>query len=154
MIPDKIVSALKIIYVKLHNKDILWILSGSTSLAIQGVDIKINNDIDILTDKKGSKEIDKLLEEFRIKTPEYTTTDKYKSFYGIYQINNIKVEVMGEFQYRLNTSLWSRPNQTNEILIKKFKNMNILVLKLSQELQEYEAMDKKETIKSIKASLK
>jgi len=98
MIPDKIKSALKIIYDRIQSQDIFWILSGSASLAIQGVDVQINDDIDIATDKKGAQKIDKLLSGFRIKKPDYSSTNRYRSYFGVYKIGDVKVEVMGEFQ--------------------------------------------------------
>lgn len=79
MVSANILSLLKIVYDRIYNQGIFWILSGSTSLAMQGVDVKINNDIDILTDKVGTRKIDKLLSDFRIRKSDYSSTDKYKS---------------------------------------------------------------------------
>ena len=139
-------------YAKISKEDILWVLSGSTSLVIQGVDVTINNDIDILTDKKGSIEIDRIFAEFRVKDLDYSTTDKYKSYFGIYRINNIQVEVMGDFQYKMNNGEWADFNQNNEIFIKIFEGMNLPLLKLEQEYKEYFSVgnhDKAEKIKEL-----
>lgn len=48
MIKHEIIETLKIVYEKLKGSNATWILSGSTSLFLQGVDIDIKNDIDIL----------------------------------------------------------------------------------------------------------
>ena len=53
----EIIEALKKVYDKLIETNILWVLSGSVSLAIQGVDVEPRNDIDILTDESGSEKI-------------------------------------------------------------------------------------------------
>ncbi|MDA3837167.1 MAG: hypothetical protein PF542_06110 [Nanoarchaeota archaeon] len=154
MLPNNIISALKTFYDKINNKQILWILTGSTSLVIQGVDIKINDDIDILTDKQGSEKIDILLADFRIKKPDYSSTDKYKSYFGIYQIGNVKLEVMGEFQYKMNDGYWSHPNHLNVFFIKEFEGMKLAMLRLDQELQEYENMGRPNKVDKIKEFLR
>jgi len=153
MVPENILSALKIFYDKISSKQIFWILTGSTSLAIQGVDVNINNDIDILTDKQGSEKIDELLNGFMLKKSDYSITDKYKSYFGIYQINNVKVEVMGEFQYKMKDGLWSIPNQRNGFFIKEFEGMNLPMLYLNQELKEYENLDRYDKVEKIRKVL-
>jgi predicted nucleotidyltransferase len=52
VISRKFIRVLKIISKKLENQKIKWVLVGSTSLALQGVNIK-PKDIDILTDDEG-----------------------------------------------------------------------------------------------------
>ncbi len=59
----EIIEALKKVYDKLSNSEALWIISGSVSLAIQGVEVVPNYDIDILTDEVGSNKIYLLLKE-------------------------------------------------------------------------------------------
>ena len=154
MVPNNILSALKIFYNKIENQQILWILSGSTSLVIQGVDVKINNDIDILTDKQGSEKIDTLLAEFRIKELHYSSKDKYKSYFSVYQIGNVTIDVMGEFQYKMKDGSWSCPNQLNAIIIKEFNEMDLPILKLDQELQEYKNMGRYDKVDKIKEALR
>lgn len=110
MLPKNILDVLKAFYQIIDGKNIPWVLSGSTALVIQGVDVGINNDIDILTDEEGSKQINILLADYKVKGSEYSATDKYKSFFGIYKIGELNIDVMGEFQYRLKNRLWSKPN--------------------------------------------
>lgn len=152
MIPENILSALRIVYDKLHNKNILWILTGSTSLVIQGVDVKIN-DIDISTDKEGSQKIDELLSHLRIRKPNYSTTDKYRSYFGAYMIEGIKVETLGDFQYKMKDGSWSKPSHHNKIITKEFKGMTLSLLPLEQELQEYENMENHDKARKIKQAL-
>lgn len=154
MLPNDIFSALKKLYKIINGKQIHWILTGSTSLAIQDVDVKINDDIDILTDKQGSDKIDKLLENFRLKKPNYSISDKYKSYFGIYKIGNVKIEVMGEFQYLMNDGSWSKPNQNNKIIIKKFERMSLPILSLDRELLEYENVGAHDKVEKIREALK
>lgn len=128
------------------------ILSGSTSLYLQGVDIEVN-DVDIVTDYNGAKYLNEILEEYCIKEMEYSVTEKYKSYFGIYNIDGVKVDVTGEFQYKLKNGEWSKPNHTNEIRYCKYNDVNIQVLKLEQELIEYESVEKINTIIKIKEKI-
>jgi len=153
MIPDNIFKALKIFYDIVSKKNIFWILSGSTSLVIQGVDVKINDDIDILTDKKEAQQIDQLLSNYRIKPLKFSTTDKYQSYYGIYKINNITIDIMGEFQYRKKDGSWSKPNHNSKTINKKYKGMLLRLLTLEQELKEYKEMGRIEKAKKIKQAI-
>ncbi len=150
----EILSALQKFYEIVKDEDILWILSGSTSLVIQGVDVAINNDIDILTDKAGSLKFDELLKDFMVEKSKYSSTEKYQSYFGKYEIDGVSVEVMGEFQYRLDNDEWSKPNQTNKIIKKEFEGMLLPMLELNQELKEYENLGQTDKVEKIKNALR
>ncbi|BED92547.1 MAG: hypothetical protein RsTaC01_0304 [Candidatus Paraimprobicoccus trichonymphae] len=146
----KNIEILKIIMDKIDAKDdINWVIAGNMSLALQGVEVDVN-DIDIISDRCGAEKLNKLLSEFCIKPLKYSFTENYRSFYGIYKINNIKVEIMGNFQYKLKSGRWSIPNQLSYIEIYNFKNMQIPVLTLTQELKEYENIGKFDKVVAIK----
>lgn len=149
----KIIEALKEVYKKLEKESILWILSGSVSLAIQGVNINPREDIDILTDEKGSKEIYFLLKEYCLQEPRYSTTDKYQSYFGVYKISDIQVKVMGDFQYKLKNGNWSEKNHLHTIKRIRYEEMDLSVLELSQELQEYKNLDRLEKVEKIEEFL-
>lgn len=138
----------------IDGKNIPWVLSGSTSLVIQDVDVVINNDIDILTTEEGSKQINILLADYKVKESEYSSTDKYQSFFGIYKIGGVNIDVMGEFQYRLKDGLWSESNQNHKIFIKEYQGMSLPLLSLEQELVEYSNMGRVEKVEKIRAVLK
>lgn len=90
MIDSKIITALRIICDKLMQSDISWVLVGSTSLALQRVNIT-PQDIDILTDKDGAYKINKLLKDYEVKPVEYCQSERFQSHLGEFRINNVKV---------------------------------------------------------------
>ena len=96
---QKFTDALKIISKKMENKNISWILIGSTSLALQGVNLE-PEDIDILTDKEGVFEINKILKQYEIQSIKTNPSKLFKSHLSQYLINDVKVEVMGDFIFR------------------------------------------------------
>lgn len=148
-----IIDKLKFFYDKVKDQDIHWILSGSTSLVVQEVDVPINNDIDILTDREGSRKIDELLANYRVQSPAYSETEKYRSYFGIYDIDGTKIEVMGEFEYLLKDGSWSTPNQNNEVIVREYGGMHLPLLTLTQELREYENLARTEKVEKIKEVL-
>lgn len=154
MIPNNILEALKKFYQLINGKNIPWVLSGSTSLVIQGVDVLINNDIDILTTEEGSKQINILLAGQIVKSSEYSTTDKYQSHFGMYNIDGVNIDVMGEFQYRMADGSWSEPNQNHKIFIKEFQGMFLPLLSLEQELEEYSNLGRVDKVEKINAVLR
>lgn len=149
---QKILQVLTKLYTLFKKNNIFWILSGSTSLSIQNVDVKIN-DIDIVTDKENFYLIDKLLSQFRIQFFDYSKKEMYQSYFAIYKIDQVKVEVMGEFQYLLKDNTWSKPNHKNKIIFKEYKNMLLPLLTLEQEIIEYQSTNKPEKVEKIKQAI-
>ena len=77
--------------------DINWAIDGSCALALQGVAVH-PHDIDILTDREGAYSIERALTAFVRMPVEYGETERYRSYFGVFIINGIKVEVMGSLQ--------------------------------------------------------
>lgn len=152
VIDDNIIKIIKELHTKLEQTGVQWILTGSTALAMRGVDIQ-TNDIDILTNRKDVKSIDKILNNYRIQYPDLSETNNYRSYYGIYEIDGIKIDLMGDFQYKLKNSKWSDTNQNNKIEFVDFHGMPLPMLTLQQELKEYENTDRQDTVLKIKEYL-
>ncbi len=149
MVSEKILSALKIVYDRLCNQNVFWIASGSTSLAIQGVDVSIG-DIDILTNLNDIYRIDELLADFRVEKPNYSSTEKYRSCHGVYQVNDVKVEIMGDFQYLRQDGAWSGTGYLQQGFVKEFQDMKLLLLPLEVAIQEYQHLGRTDKVEKIK----
>lgn len=81
---------------------------GTTSLILQGLDMNVV-DIDILADKETALACNSLLKDFLVTPVKYSETGKFKSYFGQFRINNIPVEVMGEWQIKSGKGEWSTP---------------------------------------------
>ncbi|MDD2627484.1 MAG: hypothetical protein PHR25_00345 [Clostridia bacterium] len=134
-------------------KNITWILTGSTALALQGVNVPVN-DIDIITDEISGRNLDESLSDYCIQKYIYSSNDKYQSYYGIYRINDVKVEIMGNFQYKLKDGNWSKENHLHEVKFYNYNNTLIPILSLEQELEEYYNTGKTNTAEKIEGFLK
>jgi hypothetical protein len=153
---SEIIRALRIIVKQLQGEDIRWTVMGSVSLALQEVDV-IPNDIDILTDEQGASKIGTLLKEYEVKPISFSRTDLFESFYGLYYIEGIKVEVMGDLRVRLDGIWMSLSNRLKTPLLIQFDSMSIPVSYLGDQLLFYEKLNRekdKERILKIREVLK
>ncbi len=111
---DDFIDVIKLITSKIP-KNVKWAIDGSTSLALQGIDLK-PHDIDILTNSEGALAINESLREYNVKPVTHSSNQKYDSFYGIFEIGGIKVEVMGDMKVFRNGE-WSKIQNPDTINI-------------------------------------
>lgn len=119
---------------------------------IQGVDI-LPKDIDIITDKKGVESLDKLLSEYCIQKPEYSSTEEYRSYYGQYIINSVKIDLVGNFQYKMKDGSRSKLRSKKKYFEKEYNGMLLFLLPLEEELKEYEELGKLNKVRKINERL-
>jgi predicted nucleotidyltransferase len=129
-------------------KGINWALVGSTNLAIQGVDIK-PHDIDILTDKEGIYAIEKILKRFEKEPVMFRETKQFKSNFGIFEIDDIKIEVMENLQNRIKNK-WVRTNDLSKRKFIKFEGIELPVIPLEEEYRVYKKLGRIERANKIK----
>jgi hypothetical protein len=91
MISEENVSALKILHDKLIDLD--WRLIGSANLTLQGIDI-IAKDIDIMVKVDNVQVVQTLLQQYCTKRIEYSKTGNFASYYGQFNINDVKIDVI------------------------------------------------------------
>ena len=155
MISKEIMDVLWLIITKLKNQNINWVLIGSTSLALQNVNI-VPKDIDILTDKKGIKKISILLKSFETEHLKFGRSEIFESYLGKFAIRNVKVEVMANLRHKIGTK-WANPPKNILKKIIRFGNIEIPIFPLEEELKIYKRLKRKKDflkIKKIKEILK
>ncbi|MFH1209224.1 MAG: hypothetical protein V1663_00335 [archaeon] len=154
MLSNNHIKALRILVKRLSNKKINWALIGSTNLAIQGINIKAH-DIDILTDKEGAFKINKALKDSEIEAVRYKKSEKFCSYYGLFKINSIKIEVMGDIKNKIpKGDLWSETSRLSDKLLINFNNIKLPVISLKGEYYAYSKMGRKDKAEKIKERLK
>lgn len=155
MIDEKYVEVLRILSEKL--KSVKWVLVGSTNLVIQGINIEAN-DIDVLTDKEDAIKVGELLKEFEIKPVKFGEKYIFRSYNGLFAINGIEVEVMGELEELIDGEwISSYVDEFDNIVIFEFDNFEIPLASLEDELEDYKKMNRKKDqikIKKIEEKLK
>lgn len=131
-----------------------WVLTGSAGLRLQGVDVPVR-DIDIQSDQLG---INQILEKFEAKNregPYSKETSIMRSYFAVIEINNIKVELIGEVQHRQPDGSWGE-----KVDVRKYrhwitwKGILLPILDLEYEAEAYERLGRLEKVKVIRETLK
>lgn len=144
MVETKYLNVLKMICTRLANSGINWALTGSFGMALQGVQVKVH-DIDLQTDEHGAYEIEKYFTEFTTRPVCFLKSKRIRSYYGVFEINGISVEVMGAVQKRLDDRTWEEPVNIEQymhwIIVDKIQ---VPVLSLSYEYQAYRILGRED----------
>jgi len=108
MISLQFISALRELDGQLKASHVNWALVGSLGLALRGFPLE-PHDIDIMTDREGAFEIQRVLSRSVIKPVALRISEKIRSYFGTLEIDGVKVEVMGDFQMRSPDGSWEEP---------------------------------------------
>ncbi|MCL2771869.1 MAG: hypothetical protein FWD71_00845 [Oscillospiraceae bacterium] len=141
-------SALVTIYNYLNQREIIWVLTGSTSFTIQGMKLT-PRDIDIQTNKAGAYEINELLKNYVVRPVLFSAIEKVRSHIGYFAINGVEIEVMGDIQKKCN-DIWEDIIDLRPFIEQiVYKNMKLPVLNLSYESSAYRKLGRFERADEI-----
>jgi len=122
---------------KLRDLEFPWALTGSMNHFFQGVNI-FPMDIDLISTRTGVFAIEERLKEFGTQKSEYHTQPSIRSYYGIFKVHEIQMEVMGEIENLLHDGQWYGHDRWMEhILCLPFENTSIPCLTLNYEYEVY-----------------
>jgi hypothetical protein len=147
-IPIANIMALKKITEKFSGKNIDWVLIGSTSLAIQGVNVEVH-DIDIKTDVKNADKIADMLKEYAVEPMHHKNSSQFKSYYGLFKINNVQVEVIADLE-TMHEGEWIKVENSRVKVIKRYEDMTLPLLELKEEYETYKRMGRMDKANKIK----
>ncbi len=116
---------------KLQGKN--YAIRGTASMVLQGLDMGVD-DIDLIADKETSLLINEIFKDKLIEEVKYSESEKFKSYYGKFVIDNILLEVMGEFQVKDSNGNWSEVLDASSDEVDEVENQKIKVTKLNLEL--------------------
>lgn len=88
-------AVLGILQSKLNLNKYDWAITGGCNLYIRNI-ISNTNDIDIISSKKGSYEIQKKMCAYMIKNVEYSTHANIRSFFGQADAHGCHIDIMGD----------------------------------------------------------
>ena len=148
MIDSKIVKVLKLIESKLRGSGIRWVLAGSASLALQGVNVS-PNDIDILTDKEGAFEINRIFKDYEVKPVRFRRSRFFQSYFGEFEIEGVKVEVMGDLKELVKGEWRSLSWRLSTSRIIEVEGIKLPVSPLEDQLKSYQALRRKKNSSKI-----
>jgi len=152
-IPPGHVRALDEIRRRLQDKGILWAVTGSVGLAMQGMDAEVH-DLDLQTDAAGAYAIERCLSEFVTRPVRFCEAARIRSHLGALSVHGILVEIMGDVQKRTEDGTWEEPPdlQLRTQWVQAF-GMQLPVMSLEWEQQAYLKLGRAEKAQRIKRHL-
>ncbi len=140
------IQALRRVYERLRETQILWAVTGSLNFALQGLNVE-PNDIDLQTDAAGVYEIERRLAEYSVRKVVFSTSNskRLRSHYGALEIDGVQVEIMGDLEKLLDDGTWEAPPALNRHRIwLEVEGMRLPVLSLEYEEQAYRKLGRTE----------
>ena len=124
---------------------------GTAGLVLQGLDMNVD-DIDIVCDMDTAEASNELLADFVTEPVSFKETSKLKSYFGKFKINNILVEVYGDWQIKDLKGNWGEAfdasdDEVNEI---EFQGRRVRVVKPGTELSVFAKLGRWNAFHKIK----
>ena len=140
MLPPEFVEALRKITARLAESDVVWVLTGSAGLAIKGIPLT-PHDIDIQTDRAGVDAFAHLFADELVQAPTFWESEHTRSWFAVFDIDGVKMEVMGDMQHRDEEDGWEEPPNLAALrLTIQVAEMRIPTLSLDYEEEAYRSM--------------
>lgn len=117
-----------------------WAITGGANHFLRRIVSNIN-DIDIITNEEGGKEITSILSKYIVKPYRYTISEKIKSHYAVINYKGIIVEIMANPINLINKKWVVNNDWRTQIESFKFRNCNLPLTNLSYEIEIYELLN-------------
>ena len=142
-----------LLYTRLKDTEICWAITGSMGMAIQGMDLEIN-DIDLQSDREGAYEIQNLFPEYVTERVQLLERDITRSHFGRMDIMGVRVELMGDMAHRDAGQGWGDPPDLSCLIHwVEFEDMKLPVMDLEHEYTAYQRLGRPEKAAKIRAFL-
>jgi hypothetical protein len=142
-----IFKAINIITQKLHGYK--YAIRGTASLTLQGFELNVD-DIDIICNEYAALKCNELFKEYLVEPVKFSESSKFKSYFGKFLINDMQVEIMGDWQIKKANGEWSRAYDGEEHSIVKKEGLQIPTTSISQELGMFAEMGRWTAFHKIK----
>ncbi len=139
MLKEETIQTAKILSKKLKNENVDWMVVGTASLVLQGIDIE-PADIDIFTTKEGAFKIYDCLKEYGIQEIKHSAGPQgiLLSWFGKLKINNVPVEINGDPENKSISGSWIKINVLSKKEYICLGDDKIPILPIKAELEECE----------------
>ena len=119
---------------------LVWALTGSTSFALQGMDVTAH-DIDIQADRDSAYQLGGLLAGYCIEPVRFCSTERIRSHFGKFQVGLAEIEIMGDIEKRQPGGGWEGPPSLGALVqYVAHEGMRLPVLPLWYEAKAYRIM--------------
>jgi hypothetical protein len=104
-ISQPLLAVLRFIAHHLYETPITWAVTGSCSLALQGVPVAVH-DIDLRTTAHDAYQLETVFQMYRKRPVTFACTDAVRSHFGALEVHGVQVEIIGDMQHRLADGTW------------------------------------------------
>ena len=153
-IPPQLLGVLRKLCGRLDSRDLNWAVVGSLGLALRGAPIE-PRDIDLMTDEAGAYELERVFSEFVVSPISFRTSERIQSHFGALNIDGIKVEIMGNFQIRIQNGAWQAPPDMAKIKqMVVVEDLEIPILSLVWEYESYSKLGRLDRAEAVLALIR
>ena len=128
---------------------------GSLSLYLNGVDIT-PEDIDILMPSDCALELNNYWKDYVVKKVVYSETDSFRSYFGVFEIMGVKVEVLGDAFEKIRGEWVSLMMRLSRMIYKEILGIRVPISHICDHYKSYcgsERIKDKEKCEKIKEVL-
>ncbi|WP_254765732.1 nucleotidyltransferase domain-containing protein [Salinilacihabitans rarus] len=137
-------AAIRTLATELEGAGVTWALTGSASFALQGVPVE-PDDVDVQTTAEGASEIERRFAERVVEPVSFSAAERIRSHFGAFEVEGVRVEVMGAVQKRRADGRWESPVDVaahrREVSL---DGVCVPVLSLAYEARAYERLGRTE----------
>jgi hypothetical protein len=144
--------ALKALLERVPPDELLWVLTGSAGLRLQGVDILVH-DLDIQTDQKTVYLIEQRLADCMKTAVHLWESPGMRSLDGKAEIEGIEIELLANMAHKMPDGSWCIFTDFSQIVWVEMQGLRIPTFPLEDELEAYEAMGRTEKAALIRATI-
>jgi hypothetical protein len=153
-LPEGHAQVLSLLFEKINPAEYPWVLTGSASLRLQGVDIPVN-DLDLQTNTNFVYLLEEKLAEFMKVSVHVWETEHTLSHHGQAEINKLQVELLGDIRHRCPDDTWETPLdiEANRLWV-EWRQLSVPVLSLAHEALAYEKMGRLQKAELIRSAIR
>jgi len=147
-LPDGHVQALKILLEHIPPEEFNWVLTGSASLRLQGVDVPVH-DLDIECNSLDIRKIEQALSAY-VTTPVHLwESGRIRSLDGKALITGIEIEMIAELEVLKADNTWNRLIEFDQKIWLTWQDFQVPLLPLAAEAVAYKEMGRNERAQLI-----
>jgi hypothetical protein len=152
-VPQPLLILLRLIANQLRGTPITWAVTGSCSLALQGVPVAVH-DIDLRTTAKDAYALEAMFRAYQKRPVSFASTGTVQSHFGALEINGIQVEIIGDMQHRLPDGSWEPIVDMNGFKVwVVVEEIDLLVMSLPFLYQAYQLLGRADKVALLKTWL-
>ncbi len=146
-------SALEMVLNRVSGSNVVWAVSGSVALALQGVSVSCQ-DLDLVTTANGAVELESRLAAEITEPVSFTTRGPIRGYLGRACLRGVDVEILGAVHNLMPDGTWTDPPQFNaETVHVRFGERECPVVGLVHIRAAYLAMGRSEKVRLLDDAL-